>query len=480
MFTASVASCVDTLNPIANKNFTARAVLNHVCDGLYNIDAKTGQTYFGIAATNPIKINNLTYEIPLRDSIVYSDGAPLKPEDVINAFMLNIKDTQLGPIFSFIKDISKKDEKTLVLNLNYPYETKLKERLALVYIFPSTQSVASLNTQPLGTGMWAIQNTDLSSSGKIEFAKNPFYKGKFIECPAPMTWFFNPDYAQRASSISNKHVIVAEDIKETNVGDISSSGVNIDYVQGSSCAYFLFDCMKYPFNNVSVRKAIHYAINKNKIIDKVLSGHGSFSASYLPKNNENYLASNLPYDYNLEKSKSLLKEANVDIHTCKILIEDSWIKEIAPYMEESLQEIGIKAEFVESAFNQDNLSEIMAVNNVDFVIGSEDPSIFGVDVDSQINFWYGDNQWMSTISKWKLSDSTKWNTLNSNVLKARQALQQSESKSLWDQCLDEIYNNCAILPIFYRDIATAICTDKISGYKAMPSLGPNFIGSKLN
>lgn len=111
-----------------------------------------------------------------------------------------------------------------------------------------------------------------------------------------------------------------ESVPELNAGQISSSGATVEFAQGFGCALFIFNCLKEPFNDVRVRQAWHYAINTESLIDVQLDGHAVPASSFLPKNHPNYHRATTVYDYNVEKAKSLLKEAGHENIKCSLMV----------------------------------------------------------------------------------------------------------------------------------------------------------------
>lgn len=132
-----------------------------------------------MAALSPTKVNDYTYDVVLRDDAKFSDGNPVTPEDVINSFKANMKDEIFSALLGFIKDVTRKDAKTVTFSLNYPFENLIEQRLALAFIFPASQSDADLKSKPIGTGPWMLKNFDGNNGGKVEFVPNPNYSGKF-------------------------------------------------------------------------------------------------------------------------------------------------------------------------------------------------------------------------------------------------------------------------------------------------------------
>lgn len=76
--------------------------------------------------------------------------------------------------------------------------------------------------------------------------------------------------------------------------------------------YYVFNINKPPFNNVKVRQAFNYAIDRDKIIDKVLQGQAYGPGSYgiTPPTFEAYKVGDIKgYNFDPEKAKKLLMEA---------------------------------------------------------------------------------------------------------------------------------------------------------------------------
>jgi ABC-type transport system substrate-binding protein len=77
-------------------------------------------------------------------------------------------------------------------------------------------------------------------------------------------------------------------------------------------SYYVFNINKAPFNNLKLRQAINYGIDRAKIIDRVLNGqaYGPAINGVVPPTFEFYKSYTIKgYEFNLEKAKKLLAEA---------------------------------------------------------------------------------------------------------------------------------------------------------------------------
>jgi peptide/nickel transport system substrate-binding protein len=77
-------------------------------------------------------------------------------------------------------------------------------------------------------------------------------------------------------------------------------------------SYYVFNVNKAPFNNLKLRQAINYAIDRDRIIDRVLFGqaHGPAINGIVPPSFDYYKSTSIKgYSLDIGKAKQLLKEA---------------------------------------------------------------------------------------------------------------------------------------------------------------------------
>lgn len=177
-----------------------------------------------------------------------------------------------------------------------------------------------------------------------------------------------------------------ESVPDLNTGQITSSGATVDYVQGFSNCYFMFNCLKAPFNDVRVRQAINYAINVQSLIDVQLDGHATPATSFLPKSHPNYHKASTVYDYNPEKAKQLLAEAGVPNLNCTLTVNNFWPKNLAPQIQSDLKAVGVNAELDVKTVQWNTLAESNSILPYDFMLTPGDPSQICDDVDLLISF----------------------------------------------------------------------------------------------
>jgi oligopeptide transport system substrate-binding protein len=103
-------------------------------------------------------------------------------------------------------------------------------------------------------------------------------------------------------------------IVEENIKDFESNPPAFILERSSEMItqYYVFNINKVPFNKQKVRQAFNYAVDRDKIIDKILRGQAYGPGSYgiTPPTFDAYKVTDIEgYNYDIEKAKKLLMEA---------------------------------------------------------------------------------------------------------------------------------------------------------------------------
>ncbi|VDR23970.1 Dipeptide-binding protein [Raoultella terrigena] len=81
---------------------------------------------------------------------------------------------------------------------------------------------------------------------------------------------------------------------------------------GLNVGYLSFNTEKKPLDNLKVRQALTYAVNKEAIIKAVYQGAGQAAKNLIPPTMWGYNDDVKDYSYDPEKAKALLKEAGME------------------------------------------------------------------------------------------------------------------------------------------------------------------------
>lgn len=318
--------------------------------------------------------DNKTFTIKLNPEARWTDGSPVTADDVI--FTLNLMTNAIvasnnANLFSIIEGldnsgylpdgktsidgVARIDDRTLTVT------TKAPTTLA---IFEDTIG-RNLMTLPQ-EALKDIAPEDLKHS---EFMQKPTvtdgpYKTVDIDDNHYVQMEANQDYFRGAPKIDRLNFKV---LQETAVFDqlksgkidmnIPSAGVipisdydkikslkNVKTVNGPSIAMQFMYINEKVVPDAKQRQAISYAMNRQRIIDKLLKGAGEavdgYFTSYSPYRDQRLK----PVTYNLGKAKSLLKESGWDSGkalTLSVLSGDSTLEQASNMIAENLKAAGV-------------------------------------------------------------------------------------------------------------------------------------------
>lgn len=478
--TAAVAYEGSDPNPIGTSSGVFLAAGWHVFEGLYELNMHTYRAECGLAADAPVQIDDLEYEVTLREDTVFSDGSPLTSADVVNAFERNGESDLYGAFLSFITAVSAPDERTVRFKLNAPMGSVLQERLALVRVFPAALTDEQLATKPIGSGPWCYETINAADGGRISFTANHRYTGPWPATCERMEWSVLLDDTRRTDELIDKDVMVMEAAPVVRAEELADAGVTVEWVPGFNLPFLMFNCEKPPFDDVRVRQALLYAIDIDSLIGTYMAGHARAATSLLPDYFRHYHRAATVYSYDPEKARKLLAEAGVDELALALRANDNWVSTLAPAIAEDWKAVGVTAEVVlldTTALFADLSTEPEpgTLLPFDVVLSPGDPSCFGNDADLIISWWYGDNVWTRARSRWATTPA--FAEVAELLAEARSKTSEDEQQPLWNQCFDIIAAEVPLYPLFHRETATAWWTAQLDDYDPISATGLNFLGT---
>lgn len=262
--------------------------------------------------------DNLAVTFTLRDGVKFHDGRHLTSADakytldsllVSNAAKAASFYEGSGPYKqSYIQSIEAPDARTLVIHLNRPW-LQLLVNLVPIGIIPEG-SAASQKEHPLGSGPFKYVSFD-STQQILELEAHEGY------------WEGAPHIQRlRVTSIKDSNALLAELLSgrvdcAPNVTNLtpdtfktfgSDHGFKVEEFPGANIVYLGFNTTKPPLDNVKVRQAIAYAIDRERIIRELLLGQAKLAHSILPPESWAYSPGKI-YDYDPRKARQLLDEA---------------------------------------------------------------------------------------------------------------------------------------------------------------------------
>ena len=318
-FVIGLGDNIRTIDPIGSPSVDAASerVRTLIFNSLVKKDEKFD--YTGELASNILRSSDgMTFTFTLRDGVKFHDGRVLSSADVKYTLDLVFSSNfaKSASFFegagdnkrSYIQSVEAPDARTVVVTMTKPW-VGLLSNLVPIAIIPK-DSYESQKTHPLGSGPFkfirydnAQQVCDLEAFSEYwEGAPNlqnvrvrviPDMNAMQAELQAgridiaPLPTSLSPDAVKRLEQDPNLQVKV---------------------FSGSNVFLLTLNTASAPLDNVKVREAIAYSIDRESMIQKLLLGYGKIAASIIPEESWSYTPGTT-YSYDPAKAKSLLDEA---------------------------------------------------------------------------------------------------------------------------------------------------------------------------
>lgn len=461
-------------DPLSSSGATPMAANLHIFEGLVELHPATREPYNALAAADPKKVNDTTYQVTIRDGATFHDGSPVTTEDVAFSFT-RVMDPANKSLFSqfipFIQDVKPVDAKTVEFTLKYPFPG-FGPRISVVKVVPKALAtdLKAFDAAPVGTGPYKLVSA--VKDDKIVFEAFADYNGPQPALAKGMTWLLLSDAAARVTAVQSGRVQAIEDVPYLDVDGLKSK-VNVESVQSFGLMFLMFNCNKAPFNNKLVRQALHYGLDKEAIIKKALFGNAKAASSYFQEGHPDYVKAKNVYGYDAKKAEDLLKEAGVTSLEFELLTTDTaWVKDVAPLILESWNKIpGVKVS-VKSIQSGALYTDRVGTGDYSVVAAPGDPSVFGNDADLLLSWFYSGATWMDKRAYWTTPERARLQEL---MNKGSQAAGE-DAKKITGEIVDLVSDEVPLYPIFHRQLPSAWDDKKLNGFQPLPTTGLSFIG----
>ncbi len=463
-------------DPMSSSGATPLAANLHIFEGLVELDAATREPYNALAAADPKKIDDKTYQVTLRDGAKFHDGSPVTTDDVAYSFE-RVLDPANAALFAqfifFIDSVKKVDEKTVEFKLNTPF-TGFGPRISVVKVVPKAlaeKDQKAFDANPVGTGPYKFVSA--AKDDKIVFARFDDYNGPKPALAKGMTWFLLADASARVTAMQSGRVQAIEDVPYLDV-DALKNKVDVESVQSFGLLFLMFNLSRAPFDKKEVRQALHYALDKESIIKTALLGNATAATSFFQKGSPNYQKASTVYTYDAAKAKSLLAAAGASNLKLTLTTTDTaWVKDVAPLIKKNWDAIGVDTTLESLASAAVYAPDKVGGLKYDVVAAPGDPSVFGNDADILLSWWFRGDTWAKNRFAWNTSAEYKQVQTKLNAAVAAPA---NTATALYKEIVDIIADAVPLYPIFHRKLPTAWDAKKLKGFAPLPTTGVSFIG----
>lgn len=426
-------------------------------EGLVRTD-ENGNICPGIAESWDISEDKLTYTFKIRNDAKWSDGTSITAEDIVDFFSM-ILNKEIGstyaeelncifgvPLYIEGKNnfndvaINALDSLSLEIRLNYPCS---------YFLNVLSQPEFSLRKDNDLLKNWKENYKEIKYSGPFEI-DNITKNGEVIISK-------NLNYWNRDEVKSNILMLTSLSSNEMALANLETSKIDIMlypplseldrlksenkmdkfFIQKGAALMFNIDGDS-PSKDENFRKAIYYAIDRDKINNEIFYGLNTSAASYVPRK-----VNNMSFDKgpNIEKAKEYLKNSKYDNEAILLIYLNSGAnKKVCEQIVNDLRSelnINIKSK----SYNYDEINQIINKKEYDIIF----------------NEYYGEYDDDSAYLKKWCSDSNIYGYKNSKfdqmIGKSNITKDESKRKELLNDAERLLIEEAVVVPLYFENIA---------------------------
>jgi peptide/nickel transport system substrate-binding protein len=281
-----------------------------------------------------------------------------------------------------------------------------------------------------------------------------------------MLWKSIVDSAPRVAAISGAKpdAQIAENIPAANADQLRKAGRTVEFADGGNNLFLLFNTAHKPFDSNLVRQALHYAIDKQKMIDIGLKGAGSPGTSFINPKLPSSQPASQDFVFNPEKAKQLLQQAGATgLKVTLSTTNTSLVADCVKVIKEGWDAIGVQTT-LDSQDTKALFSKLDAGTDFQVVATTNNPMQFGNDPDLLIRYYYDAKSILtSKYARWTGADAQSLLALQDQ---AAAETDEAERTALNKQLLDRISEQAVIYPVVFTQLGTAWDPKAITGVHA--------------
>ncbi|SMF51339.1 peptide/nickel transport system substrate-binding protein [Paenibacillus barengoltzii] len=359
-----------SLDPAIVTDGESLKIAHQVFDSLLEYKEGTTEVQGSLAEDWTVSEDGLTYTFKLRQGVKFHDGTDFNADAVVFNFTrwsdpnseykfegdsFDYYDSMFGPDGKrVIKEVKAVDENTVEFTLNQPQAPFLQNLAMTSFGIASPTAIKekkeNFKNEPVGTGPFVFKEWKRNDSITLE--KNPNYWKEGLPKLNKVIVRSIPDNSARFNALQSGEIDLMEDLSPDDLATLEANP-DLQKIErpSNNVGYVGFNLKKEPFNNVKVRQALNYAVDKQAIIDAFFAGQAEPAKNPMPPSLWGYNDSIADYDYDPEKAKALLAEAGYPnglpgeyvfyaMPVSRPYMPDG--KKVAEVIQQNFEEVGVK------------------------------------------------------------------------------------------------------------------------------------------
>lgn len=308
-----------------------------------------------------------TWTFQLREHVRFQDGTPFDAQAVVFSFerllepkhpnFLGAKGQYWRALLHEVVKVTAIDAHTVEIHTARPYSPLLGDLAMFPMVSPAAvrRWGAKFDEHPVGTG--PFQLVAWNKGEQVDVKRFDGYWGKRPGLDR-IVFDVDPDARQRLIDLESGSVDLATAILPDEQPFVElHPDLVLFHTPGNDVSYLAMNTQHKPFDDVRVRRAANFAINKEPIVKLAYQGRALPADSPLPPSEWGFHQPRVRYGYDPEAAKKLLAEAAADgtfdpNQVFKLYAPStprpyvSQPERVARFLQASLEQVGIHTELV--------------------------------------------------------------------------------------------------------------------------------------
>jgi peptide/nickel transport system substrate-binding protein len=315
-----------SLDPANYRDRVTETAIRNMFDGLVTRDTRSG---VHLELAQEISwLDEQTLEVKLRQGVLFHDGVEMTADDVVFTFDRIIQENAIefpephtSPrkgLIAPLESIEKVDDYTAVMNFSGPWPPAMQ---ALVHqqIVPK-HYLEEVGTEgfianPIGTGPFKFVEGQLDEQIVMErfddyWGGAPDLEPVGAACVETTIFRVIPEASTRVAALLAGEVDIIQSVPSELIDTlVQTPGIQVQTAPGTQPQWLQLNVSDPLFEDVGVRQALNYAMDKDLIVEAIYSGRAvSLPGPLSPFNN--FVNTDLaPYPYDPDKALEMLAEA---------------------------------------------------------------------------------------------------------------------------------------------------------------------------
>jgi len=322
----ALAAAPNTLDPADHRSRESETVIRNMFDGLVTRDTRSGVHLELAESLN--WVDDTTLEVELREGVLFHDGVEMTADDVVFTFERIIKENMIeypephtSPrkgLISPLESIEKTGDYSVVMHFANAWPPAM-QMLVHQQIVPK-HYIEEVGTEgfvehPIGTGPFQFVSAETLDEIVMERFADYYGGAPDLEpvgpaCVQNVVFRVIPEASSRVAALLAREVDIIAAAPPEMIDTLDQTpGIQVKTAPSTQPKWMEMNVNAPPFDDILVRQAMNYAVDKQLIIDAIYGGRAVALPGPLSPYN-NFVNEDLePYPYDPDKALALLEEA---------------------------------------------------------------------------------------------------------------------------------------------------------------------------